>query len=122
MKDSIIDHLSIGVKDFEKSKRFYLEILNCLGYKKLMQFSNHAAFGQNRSPSFWISGDTPPTPNLHFSFVATSHKAVDDFFNKAIELGAIENGKPGLRDYAPNYYAAYVIDYDGHKIEAVCRK
>jgi len=122
MSNSIIDHLTIGVKDFEKSKAFYDTVLKSLGYDKCMEFGKNAAFGEKGVPSFWLSGNTSILPKLHFSFIAPDHESVDAFYKKAIELGATDNGKPGLRDYAPDYYAAYVIDLDGYKIEAVCKQ
>ena len=118
---SIIDHLTVGVKEFEKSKEFYIEVLGCLGYDLCLEFPGHAAFGKNGNPSFWIGQDIKVSPGLHFCFIAESQESVDKFYNKAIELGAKDNGKPGLRNYASNYYASYVIDQNGYKIESVCR-
>lgn len=121
MTNSIIDHLTVGVKNFNSSNKFYNEVLGALGYGCCMQFKENAAFGTNGHPCFWISGSLPPSPGLHYCFTAVDRPSVDSFYKTALKLGGKDNGAPGLRDYAPDYYAAYVIDLDGYKIEAVCR-
>lgn len=115
----MIDHIGIGVKDYEKSKAFYLEVLKVLGYDLLMEFPNVGGFGANGKAEFWISQEENSGKN-HIAFCALSRERIDAFYNKAIELGATDNGKPGIREmYHPNYYGAFVIDSDGNNIEAV---
>ena len=79
-------------------------------------------FGPDRKPAFWIgSGGTTLSGRLHVAFVAASRAAVDAFYQAALAAGASDNGPPGLRpQYHPTYYGAFVIDLDGHNIEAVC--
>ena len=115
----MIDHIGIGVKNYEKSKEFYIEVLKTLGYGLLMEFPNVGGFGLSGKAEFWISQENELAKN-HIAFCADSREKVDAFYNKAIELGAKDNGKPGLREmYHPNYYGAFVIDLDGNNIEAV---
>lgn len=115
----MIDHLGIAVKDYEKSKGFYLEVLKVLGYELIMEFPGTCGFGTNGKPEFWITKDDTAGKN-HIAFCADSREKVDAFYNKAIELGGKDNGKPGIREmYHPNYYGAFVIDFDGNNIEAV---
>lgn len=118
-KMKMIDHIGIAVKDYEKSKGFYIETLKTLGYELLMEFPNVGGFGSNGKAEFWISQEEEHSKN-HIAFCSKSREEVDAFYNKAIELGAKDNGKPGIREmYHPNYYGAFVIDFDGNNIEAV---
>ena len=115
----MIDHIGISVKNYEQSKVFYIEVLKTLGYSFLMEFGNIGGFGVNGKAEFWISEDINSGKN-HIAFCSDSREKVDAFYNKAIELGAKDNGKPGLREiYHPNYYGAFVFDLDGNNIEAV---
>ena len=115
----MIDHIGIGVKNYEQSKAFYIEVLKTLGYEFLMEYGNAGGFGLDGKSEFWISQEEQLGKN-HIAFRSDSREKVDAFYNKAIELGAKDNGKPGLREmYHPNYYGAFVIDADGNNIEAV---
>ena len=77
-------------------------------------------FGDEQ-PQFWINSGKAIEGRVHVAFVATSHAAIAAFYNAAIAAGGIDNGKPGPRtEYHEHCYAAYVIDPDGHNIEAVC--
>jgi catechol 2,3-dioxygenase-like lactoylglutathione lyase family enzyme len=119
----------ITVSDLGKSKTFYLRVLGALGYVLCKDGLGSASFGvmeghgKSTDPSgdFWISEDTPMTPRTHIAFNAATRPDVDLFFAAGLAVGAIENGKPGLRArYHPNYYAAFLLDPDGYNIEAVC--
>ena len=130
----MIDHLGITVGDFDRSRAFYSAVLAPLGASLLVEVppevtgngSRHAGFGRDGKPSFWIgtralAGAT--RDGLHVAFVADSRAQVDAFHAAARAAGALDNGAPGLRPhYHPNYYGAFVIDPDGHNIEAVCHR
>ncbi|MBX7146787.1 MAG: VOC family protein [Alphaproteobacteria bacterium] len=124
----MLDHISLGVKDIERSRQFYDVVLKTLGYERLMNFPNASGYGKPDQPAFWIGEGEQGNmvtvgSGVHIAFIAESRQAVDNFYNEAIKAKAQDNGKPGLRPhYHPNYYGAFVIDLDGHKIEAVCRK
>jgi len=82
-----------------------------------------AGFGRDGKPDFWIGGEGRLEKPLHVAIVADSRAAVDAFHREALAAGARDNGAPGLRPhYHANYYAAFVLDADGHNIEAVCHK
>lgn len=115
----MIDHIGIGVKNYDKSKAFYTEVLKTLGYDLLMEFPKVGGFGLDGKAELWIS-EEKETAKSHIAFCADSKEKVDAFYNKAIELGAKDNGKPGIREmYHPNYYGGFVLDFDGNNIEAV---
>ncbi len=120
----VLDHIGIAVADYERSKAFYEQALAALGYSLLMEFSGAAAgFGKEDGsrPSFFIEahGETL-RGRLHIAFAAESRANVDAFHAAALEAGGSDNGAPGLRWYHENYYGAYVLDPDGHNVEAVC--
>ena len=124
----MIDHTGLTVADFARSKSFYARALAPLGYELLMELSaavtpdtDVAGFGVRPKPDFWIVGGRPNTPPVHVAFRASSRALVDAFHKTAIAAGGRDNGAPGVRaHYHPNYYAAFVLDPDGHNIEAVC--
>jgi catechol 2,3-dioxygenase-like lactoylglutathione lyase family enzyme len=117
----MIDHLNLPVRNLPESRRFYERVLEPLGYRLLMQDGDAVGFGVD-SWAFGIVTTAPPIPKLHLAFQASSRDAVDRFFRQAIDAGGQSNGSPGIRAaYDPAYYAAFVIDPDGHNIEAVCR-
>jgi len=128
----MLDHIGITVADFDRSLRFYTDVLAPLGYDIVMQVTpemtgtdaHHAGFGKDGKPDFWIgTGGEPTRHGLHLAFAAADRAAVDAFHAAARAAGARDNGAPGLRPhYHPNYYGAFVIDPDGHNIEAVCHK
>ncbi len=117
----MIDHFNLPVSDVEKSLHFYQQILRPLGYEQLFQDQDAYGFGTNH----WQFGIYPTEQeiiSLHVAFMAKTSDAVDKFYDVASRLGAKSNGKPGLREqYGTGYYAAYICDYEGHNIEAVCR-
>ena len=126
----MIDHVGFKVSDYAASKAFYGRVLAPLGYGLVMEVtpemtggdSHHAGFGANGKPDFWIgTGPSVTRDGLHVALVARSRADVDAFHAAALAAGARDNGAPGLRPiYHRNYYGAFVIDPDGHNIEAVC--
>ena len=125
----MLDHVSIRVSDYTRSKGFYLAAFKPLGYDLVMEVSpeetgghSEAGFGSKGRPHFWIGGGKPHKGRAHFAFMAKNRAAVDAFYAAALEAGGKDNGKPGLRPhYHADYYGAFVLDPDGHNIEAVCR-
>jgi catechol 2,3-dioxygenase-like lactoylglutathione lyase family enzyme len=123
----MIDHISIGVRDVAAAKRFYDAALAPLGYSCLSASAASLGYGKD-GVALWIGAAERPVPaddasGLHICFRAGDRKAVDAFHAKALRAGGRDNGKPGLRkDYGANYYAAFVVDPDGYRIEAHCGK
>jgi catechol 2,3-dioxygenase-like lactoylglutathione lyase family enzyme len=123
-----IDHSSLSVSNFAKAKAFYGAALAPLGITVLMEFAKAvtgnadvAGLGSNGKPFFWLADAGKTSPRIHLAFVADSRAQVDAFYNAALAAGGKDNGAPGLRPmYHPNYYGAFVLDADGHNIEAVC--
>lgn len=121
----MINHVSIGVADIKAAKRFYDAALKPLGYSCLHQSDTMLGYGA-KAPAFWVQTAERPVPadmgsGLHFCFDAPSRASVDKFHAAAVKSGGQDNGKPGLReDYGPDYYAAFVIDPQGYRIEAYC--
>lgn len=117
----MIDHIGVNVSNFEQSKQFYLGALNPLGYKLIREFEARiAGFSDDGEQDFWIGIGEVNTPRIHIAFRAESRALVDAFYEAALKVGGRDNGMPGLRHYHPNYYGAFVLDPDGHNIEAVC--
>ncbi len=123
----MLDHIGIGVSDFARSKSFYEKALAPLGIGLVMevtaeQTGDHpaAGFGSQGKPYFWfgVGGDVA---RAHVAFAARDRASVDAFYKAAMAAGGKDNGAPGLRPhYHENYYGAFVLDPDGHNIEAVC--
>jgi catechol 2,3-dioxygenase-like lactoylglutathione lyase family enzyme len=118
----VIDHTNVNVSNFEKSKIFYTNVLASLGYELLHEFDGSVAgFGIDGKPDFWIGKGDVNTPRIHIAFRAETREMVQTFYGVALEEGGQDNGAPGLRThYHPDYYGAFVLDPDGHNIEAVC--
>lgn len=120
----VLSHISLGTNDFRRAKAFYDAVLATLQMRCLMEFGEGAGYGRE-TPEFWIQrphdgGKAQPGNGTHVAFVANSADEVKAFHAKALELGARDDGGPGIRpEYTPGYYAAFVYDLDGHKIEAV---
>ena len=127
---AILDHVSIGVADIDAAMAFYRPTLATLGLVAVMDKGFAVAFGNGTGRQWlWVSEpldrERPVAPNngAHFAFLAESRSAVRDFYETAMTNGGRDAGPPGLRpEYIPTYYAAFVLDVDGNKIEAVCRK
>jgi catechol 2,3-dioxygenase-like lactoylglutathione lyase family enzyme len=122
---SMIDHVSIGVRDIARTKHFYDAALKPLGYECLSQDEGSLGYGRD-TVGLWISAvERPVLPDdqsgLHFCFSAPTRLSVDAFHAAALNAGGRDHGEPGLRaNYGANYYAAFVIDPDGYRIEAYC--
>jgi len=115
----MIDHIGIHVRDLARSKELYAAGLAALGVKPLFETEQAVGFGAEH-PFFWLSAG-PTAGGTHVAFTCVNRGAVHAFYAAALEAGATDNGAPGLRPhYAENYYAAFVHDYDGNNIEAVC--
>jgi catechol 2,3-dioxygenase-like lactoylglutathione lyase family enzyme len=121
----MLNHVSIGVRDIARTKRFYDAALKPLGYTALSESDTSLGYGAD-SVVLWISTTEKPVPaddrsGLHFCFDAPTRRSVAEFHGGALSAGGKDNGKPGLRiDYGPNYYAAFVVDPDGYRLEAHC--
>jgi catechol 2,3-dioxygenase-like lactoylglutathione lyase family enzyme len=119
----MVDHVGFTVSDYERSKRFYEQALAPLGYTLVMEPVGRAAgFGRGGKPDFWIEADGDVVHGrLHIAIAADTRQEVDAFHAAALAAGATDNGAPGSRPiYHPHYYGAYVLDPDGHNVEAVC--
>ncbi len=130
--DPMLDHISLGCADIEASGAFYDAVLAPLGYRRVFERNIGVAYGPGPGREgllFWIMqprGGEGAGPRHrrghHIAFRAPRRRDVDAFFDAALTAGGKANGAPGLRpEYSDNYYAAFVRDLDGHKIEAVCR-
>lgn len=127
----MIDHVSIGVTNMMRAKAFYDAVLAPLGMTPVMPVEIGGrlvgvGYGTPQRPWFWIQLPINGQPasfgnGMHIAFTAETRAAVDGFYLAALEQGGVEDGAPGLRtEYHPSYYAAFVRDPDGSKIEAVC--
>ncbi|RUW17424.1 VOC family protein [Mesorhizobium sp. M4B.F.Ca.ET.215.01.1.1] len=123
----MLDHISLGVRDATVSKRFYDAVLQPLGYSCLSQSPGSLGYGAD-AVALWVNEAARPVSadtesGLHFCFAAPTRKSVDAFHAAALREGGGDNGPPGLRAaYGDNYYAAFVIDPDGYRLEAYCGK
>jgi catechol 2,3-dioxygenase-like lactoylglutathione lyase family enzyme len=123
----MLDHIGLGISDYERSKNFYAKALKPLGIGIIMEVTAEqtggepaVGFGKGQKPFFWL-GAEESSGKVHVAFLADDRKTVDAFYKAAIAAGGRDNGKPGLRpNYHPDYYGAFVLDPDGHNIEAVC--
>ena len=118
----MIDHVTVGVSDFKLSRDFYDRTLTVIGIDRLYaEGETFAGYGAGRKAFFWIGRKMVPITGIHVAFAVESRDLVDRFHATAIAAGARDNGQPGLRPrYHPNYYGAFILDPDGHNIEAVC--
>ena len=128
----MLHHLSLGAKDIEAAARFYDAVLAPLGYVRvwsdLRPGEQEQAVGYGPEGSGdklaikQVSAPVPAIPGFHVAFAAPERAAVVAFHAAALAAGGKDNGPPGLRpDYGPNYSAAFVIDPEGHRLEAVCK-
>jgi len=120
----MIDHVSIGVRDLARAAAFYDAVLASLGMAQVRARETRIGYGKNY-PEFWINArpsrpTTAPSDGLHICLRAPSTGAVDAFHAAAVQAGGTSDGAPGVRpEYSDRYYAAFVVDPDGNKIEAV---
>jgi len=124
----MIDHMTLRVRDYEKSKAFYLKALEPIGYAVVMEFDipgigKFCGLGTEGKPDFWLAPHTaehPAPTGQHVAFRARKRAQVDAFHKAALAAGARDDGPPGPRkDYHPNYYGAFAVDLNGMHIE-VC--
>jgi catechol 2,3-dioxygenase-like lactoylglutathione lyase family enzyme len=119
----MLDHVGFNVSDFDRSKAFYEQALAPLGLGVLMEPAERVAgFGEDGKPFFWIEAHGSPVQGLHVAFDVDDRAKVEAFHAAALDAGGTDNGAPGLREYHPNYYGAYVLDPDGNNVEAVCHR
>ncbi|WP_243049822.1 VOC family protein [Dyella sp. RRB7] len=128
----MLDHVGLQVSGYERSREFYRQVLAPLGGALVMEVTaeqtgdgDHAGFGIDGRPTFWIgtSQHGHSVGPVHIAFSAANRAAVDAFHKAALAAGAKDNGAPGLRPhYHQHYYGAFVLDPDGHNIEAVCHQ
>jgi catechol 2,3-dioxygenase-like lactoylglutathione lyase family enzyme len=120
----MIDHISIAVRDLKASARFYEALLAPLGMTRLREWPNSVGFGKSY-PEFWLNERNQLKPagadsGAHICLRAPDTKAVDAFYAAALAAGAKSDGAPGTRpQYSSHYYAAFICDFDGNRIEAV---
>jgi catechol 2,3-dioxygenase-like lactoylglutathione lyase family enzyme len=126
---AILDHVTLVVRDYARSKAFYEKALAPLGIARIMEFGQACGFGRDGKPEFWLG--TGPTSfqraeqlqiitPMHIAFSAASRSDVEGFHAAALAAGGKDFGAPGVRaHYHPRYYGAFVLDPDGHDIEAV---
>jgi len=135
---SALDHIYLDVSDYERSKAFFARALAPMGIGLVMEREQVAGFGRAQKPELWIRSSqarpldrcgstTRQTPDethvispIHVAVGATSREEVDSFYREALAAGGRDNGTPGLHpEYHPTYYGAFVLDPDGHNVEAV---
>ncbi|MEL7261696.1 MAG: VOC family protein [Pseudomonadota bacterium] len=123
----MIDHITFGVSDFARSTAFYDAAFAPLGIKRLFDVRKEhtngvdvTGYGDTR-PCFWLAEERATSGMFHVALQAQTRDQVDAFHAAAVQAGGVDNGAPGPRPhYHPDYYAAFVLDPDGHNIEAVC--
>jgi len=120
----MLDHVTLGVSDIERAKAFYDLALAPLGIERLYAEGDGAAgYGANKKAFFWIGRRGALQTGAHVAFTAPDRETVDRFYQAALAACGTDNGPPGLRpQYHANYYGAFVLDPDGHNIEAVCHR
>ncbi len=117
----VIDHIGIAVADAARSKVFYQQCLAPLELELVVEIEGWCGFGQGAKAEFWFGEDEYAHRPMHIAFRAANRDSVDRFYQAGIAAGGRDNGAPGLREiYHPHYYGAFLIDPDGHNIEAVC--
>jgi catechol 2,3-dioxygenase-like lactoylglutathione lyase family enzyme len=119
----VIDHVTVGVSDLARSRDFYRHALTPLGFAEIGSWSDDArevTFGLEEADDFSISTEYATGAPVHVAFAADRREQVDAFHAAAIAAGGRDNGAPGLRpEYSDGYYGAFVLDPDGHNVEAV---
>jgi catechol 2,3-dioxygenase-like lactoylglutathione lyase family enzyme len=119
----MFDHVGIKITKLDPSVRFYTAALAPLGLALCSRDDAGAGFGPEGEPGLWLSRAPDTGPGTHLAFKARDRAAVDRFFAAGLAAGGRDNGGPGVRaDYSPTYYAAFLLDPDGHNVEAVCLK
>jgi catechol 2,3-dioxygenase-like lactoylglutathione lyase family enzyme len=129
----MLDHTGIVVSDLAKARSFYDAIAEALGLATKSNSEQSFLFGRSAEepipylwigtliPSYWAEGSRPGINQMHVAFTAASKEQVDAFYAAALAAGGRDNGAPGPREGAGDYYGAFVLDPDGNNIEACCR-
>jgi catechol 2,3-dioxygenase-like lactoylglutathione lyase family enzyme len=128
----MLDHTGIVVTDLTKARKFYDAVAKTLGLGIVQPNKDFFLLGQGPGkipylwigtlrPSYWVEGSRPGINQMHVAFAAKDKATVDEFHRAALEAGGRDNGKPGPREGADNYYGAFVLDPDGNNIEACAR-
>jgi catechol 2,3-dioxygenase-like lactoylglutathione lyase family enzyme len=112
----IFDHVDVFASDYGASVRFYETVLGALGVPRIAETAEGTCF-----TNLNVVDRRPATTGLHLCFIAHSRDEVERFHAAGVEAGFTSNGEPGYRDYAPGYYAAYLLDPDGNNVEALYR-
>ena len=120
----MLHHISLPVSDLAASSRLYDAVLGALGYARVWSTNDAVGYGISGGEDLLAIKQVNPAIaagiGFHVAFSASSDKAVERFYEAALKCGATDNGRPGLRpDYGQNYYSAFIIDLDSHRIEAV---
>lgn len=115
----MLDHIGFYVEDLKKSDSFYRPLFEVIGYKVILEMPNCIAYGMDGNPRFEIYTGKAASTGFHIAFHVGSKEMVENFYSAGLKLGAMDNGAPGYRDYFPGYYAAFLIDPNGHNLEAV---
>lgn len=115
----MIDHVSIRVSDFEKSRKFYGAILGVLDYKVIREDEGKIGYLGPGNASVWIRKDNFVSSGVHVAFRAPNQETVDRFHEIGLAAGGSDNGKPGTRSHRGEQYIAFVLDPDGNNIEVV---
>jgi catechol 2,3-dioxygenase-like lactoylglutathione lyase family enzyme len=121
----VIDHISIAVRDLKKAEAFYTTLLATIGMAKMREWPEASIGFGKKHPEFWINARTgservPEDSGVHICLRAPDTASVDAFHTAALKAGGTSDGAPGLRpEYHRTYYAAFIRDPDGNRIEAV---
>lgn len=119
-----LDHVTLSVADLARSRDFYEQLLVPIGLEIVTELPAEAActgFGIGRKGTFWLAESGQQIPQFHICFRAQSREAVRGFYAAGLAAGGTDNGEPGVREvYHPAYYAAFILDLEGHNVEAVC--
>lgn len=122
-----LDHVTLSVADLVRSRDFYEQLLASIGLEIVTELPAEVAgvactgFGIGRKGTFWLAESGQQSPQFHVCFRAQSRQAVRDFHAAGLAAGGTDNGEPGVREvYHPAYYAAFLLDLEGHNVEAVC--
>jgi catechol 2,3-dioxygenase-like lactoylglutathione lyase family enzyme len=114
-----VDHVKLPVADLERTRDFYAAALTPMGYELVFEGPESIGFGsQDREPIAFLR-TAAPSVGTHIALSAADTATVVAFYEAAIAAGGRDNGAPGPRPYGREYYAAFVLDPDGHNIEAV---
>lgn len=115
----MLNHIGLRTNQFDSLLAFYKATLAPMGYGVMMEYPGAAGLGRDDA-DFWIGADDKGGSNIHLAFKTEDRAVVDAFHAAALASGGKDNGAPGLRDYSPTYYAAFVIDPDGNNLEVFC--